>query len=84
MGEREGEGLVGHDARAATLRKCRRSSVARYLRPQASTSWRSRIRRDISRGVVSAQALLQGPAWGSLGPKTPAIAPSGPSAAGRN
>ena len=64
VGEREGEGLVGHDARAATSRKCRRSSVARYLRPQAVTSWRSRIRRDISHGVVSAQALLQGPAWG--------------------
>ena len=56
----EGEGLWGRGAWRAASRNRRRSSVARNLRPQASPSWNSRIRRDILLSVVSAGARARG------------------------
>ena len=56
---------AGRGAKRAASRKRWRSSAVRYFRPRASTSWRSRIRRDISLNVVSTVAVPQGPAWAS-------------------
>ena len=57
---------AGCGARHAASRKRWRSSAVRYFRPRASTSWRSRIRRDISFSVVSAMSPDLGPEPKSL------------------
>ena len=54
-------GPDGRGARRAASRKRWRSSAVRYFRPRVSTSWRSRIRRDISLNVVSTVTVPQGP-----------------------
>ena len=62
--EREGEGLSWcHGARRAASRKRRRASVAMYLRSRASTSWRSRTRRDISKKVKPANLKRRLSPW---------------------
>ena len=61
----------------AASRKRGHSSVARYLRPRASTSWRSRTKRDISHRVMSDPALPQSPTWVPGARKTPRSRPAG-------